>query len=194
MSGLSDPAGSGSGSGSGAGAGAGAGANAGRGDGLRPVDDDARALALRLLGQARHGALAVIEAGSGHPSASRVALALDDDGSPLILTSALAAHTPALAADPRCALLLGEPGSGDPLAHPRMTLQGVARPLKRDSDEGRRARERYLRAHPKAALYADFGDFVFWRIEPLRASLNGGFGRAWVLSAADLARIRGSPH
>ena len=92
-------------------------------------------------------------------------------------------------ADPRCALLVGEPGRGDPLAHPRMTLQGVARRLARDSDEGRRARERYLLAHPKAALYADFGDFAFWRIELQRASLNGGFGRAWVLSVADLAAI-----
>jgi putative heme iron utilization protein len=159
------------------------------GDGLRPVDDTARALARRLLTTAGHGALAVIEAGSGHPSASRVAFALDEDGAPLILTSALAAHTPALSADPRCALLVGEPGGGDPLAHPRMTLQGVARRLVRDSAEGRRVRERYLRAHPKAALYVDFGDFAFWRIEPQRASLNGGFGRAWALSAVDLAAI-----
>jgi putative heme iron utilization protein len=159
------------------------------GDGLRPVDDEARALARRLLATAGQGALAVIEADSGHPLASRVAFALDDDGAPLILTSALAAHTPALMADPRCALLVGEPGRGDPLAHPRMTLQGTAQRLARDSAEGRRARERYLQAHPKAALYADFGDFAFWRIEPRRASLNGGFGRAWVLSAADLAVI-----
>lgn len=159
------------------------------GDGLRPVDDAARSLARRLLASSGHGALAVIEAGSGHPLASRVAFALDEDGAPLILTSALAAHTPALVADPRCALLVGEPGHGDPLAHPRMTLQGQARRLARDSDEGRRARKRYLLAHPKAALYVDFGDFAFWRIEPQRASLNGGFGRAWALSAADLAVI-----
>jgi putative heme iron utilization protein len=156
-------------------------------DVLREVDADARALARRLLTDARHGALAVIEAGSGHPAASRVAIALDEDGAPIILTSTLAAHTAALLAEPRCSLLLGEPGAGDPLAHPRMTLFGLARRLARDSLEGRRARERYLLAHPRAALYADFADFAFWRIEPLRASLNGGFGRAWVLQASDLA-------
>lgn len=157
------------------------------GDGLRDVDAEARALARRLLEGARHGALAVLEAGSGHPAASRVALALDADGVPLILTSTLAAHTVALLTEPRCSLLLGEPGAGDPLAHPRLTLFGRACRLERDSPEGRRARERYLQAHPKAALYADFADFAFWRIEPQRASLNGGFGRAWALTAADLA-------
>lgn len=158
-------------------------------DVLRTVDDDARALARRLIDDARYGALAVLEADTGHPAASRVALATDDDGTPLILTSALAAHTPALVADPRCSLLVGEPGSGDPLAHPRITLFARARKLARDSDEGRRARDRYLQAHPKAALYADFGDFAFWRLEPQRASLNGGFGRAFALQASDLVRV-----
>lgn len=153
---------------------------------LRPVDDDARALARRLLADARHGALAVLEPGTGWPLASRVALALDVDGAPIILISGLSAHTPALQADARCSLLAGEPGAGDPLAHPRLTLFAQARRLERDSDEGRRARERYLQAQPKAALYADFGDFAFWRLEPQRASLNGGFGKAFALTAADL--------
>ena len=157
-------------------------------DVLRTVDADARALARRLIDDAHFGALAVLEAGTGHPSASRVALATDEDGTPLILTSSLAAHTPALEADARCSLLLGEPGNGDPLAHPRITVFARARKLARDTDEGRRARERYLQANPKAALYADFGDFAFWRIEPERASLNGGFGKAYALGAADLRR------
>jgi hypothetical protein len=120
--------------------------------------------------------------------ASRTAFACDEDGAPVVLVSRLAAHTAALEADPRCSLLVGEPGAGDPLAHPRVTLVGRARRLERDSAEGARARERYLAAHPKAALYADFADFSFWRIEAARASLNGGFGRAWSLVADDLRR------
>ena len=47
-------------------------------------------------------------------------------------------------------------------------------------------RRRYLARQPKAALYADFGDFAFWRLEVLRASLNGGFGRAFELMAGDV--------
>jgi len=74
---------------------------------LQTVDDKARALARRLLGESRFGALAVLEPGTGHPLASRTAVAPDVDGAPLMLMSGLAAHTAALAADPRCSLLLG---------------------------------------------------------------------------------------
>ena len=165
-------------------------------DPVRPADDTARALAHRLLGGARFGALATLEPGTGHPMASRVAVALDADGAPLLLMSSLSAHSGALDADARCSLLVGEPGAGDPLAHPRLTVAGTARRLERDSDEGRRARERWLSAHPKAALYVDFGDFAFRRIECAGASLNGGFGRAWRLEPADLAGsagLSGSP-
>jgi len=157
---------------------------------LRDVDTDALALAARLLRNAGHGALATLEPGTGHPLASRTAIAIDDDGAPLILISSLAAHAGALLADGRCSLLLGEPGAGDPLAHPRMTLIGRARRLHPDSDEGVRARERFLAAHPKSTLYADFADFAFWKIVPERASLNGGFGRAWLLDRDALSRAR----
>ncbi|MBP8306149.1 MAG: HugZ family protein [Burkholderiaceae bacterium] len=155
---------------------------------LQPVDDDALALTARLLRNNGHGTLAVLEAGTGHPLASRTSFACDADGTPIILISGLAAHTPALRADPRCSLLAGEPGAGDPLAHPRITLIGRARCLARDSPEGEQARASFLAVHRKAAMYADFPDFDFWRIEPERASLNGGFGRAWLLSRADLRR------
>ena len=157
-----------------------------RPDPVQPADDAARSLARDLLARARHGALATLEPGSGHPMASRSAVALDEDGAPLVLLSALSAHFGALQADPRCSLLVGDPGAGDPLAHPRLTVVAHARRLDRDADEGRRARERWLRVHPKAALYVDFGDFAFWRLEPERASLNGGFGRAYRLARSEL--------
>lgn len=155
-------------------------------DVLRPTDDEAIRLARRLLRASRFGALAVIEPDTGAPSASRVATATDPDGAPLILVSTLSVHTGGLLADPRCSLLLGEPGKGDPLAHPRISISCLARRLDRDGDEGTRARRRYLNRHPKASLYVDFGDFAFFRLEPQRASLNGGFGKAYALERGDL--------
>lgn len=153
---------------------------------IRETDADAVRLAKTLLRSARFGALAVLEPESGRPLASRVAVATDLDGTPLILVSALAAHTGALLADPRCSLLLGEPGKGDPLAHPRMTLACNAVRLDVGTDSHARARRRYLNRQPKAKLYADFGDFSFFRLEPEGASLNGGFGKAYELEPADL--------
>ncbi|MEZ5812965.1 MAG: pyridoxamine 5'-phosphate oxidase family protein [Rhizobiaceae bacterium] len=153
---------------------------------LRPLDDDAIGLARTLLRTARYGALATLDPQSGAPQASRTATATDTDGAPVILISRLAPHTTALEADPRCSLLVGEPGKGDPLAHPRITLACVAKRLDRDGEAGRRARRRYLNRHPKAALYADFADFSFFRLDVLSAGLNGGFARAYVLGRDDL--------
>ena len=63
---------------------------------LQPVDEQAIALGRSLLRSARFAALATIDPVSGTPLASRIALATEADGSPLILISALAAHTGAL--------------------------------------------------------------------------------------------------
>lgn len=153
---------------------------------LQPTDADARALARRLVRGARFAALAVLEPGTGHPLASRVATATDIDGSPTLLVSALSAHTAALAADGRASLLFGEPGRGDPLAHPRITVIGHAVRIERDTPDHARIRRRFLARHPKASLYVDFPDFAFFRLRPERASLNGGFGRAHALAAGDL--------
>ena len=155
-------------------------------DVIRETDAEAIRLAKTLLRSARFGALAVLEPRTGSPLASRVGVATDIDGAPLILVSMLAAHTTALLADPRCSLLLGEPGKGDPLAHPRPTLICQASRLERGSVGHARAERRYLNRNPKAKLYAGLGDFSMFRLEPQRASLNGGFGKAYLLDRPDL--------
>lgn len=154
-------------------------------DPLLPVDAEARRLAKDLLRQARHGALATLDPADGAPLATRTALATDMDGAPVILTSTLSAHTQALLKDPRCSLLVGEPGKGDPLAHPRLTV--IAR-AERVTEETLRERlkRRYLARHPKAELYVDFPDFSFWRLAMSRTSLNGGFGRAYAMAPEDV--------
>jgi len=153
---------------------------------IRPTDDQARGLAKGLIRTARFGALAAIEAGTGHPLASRVAVATDLDGTPVILTSTLSGHTKAILENPDCSLLVGEPGKGDPLAHPRISLFCTAVRAERGGPVHERLRRRYLARHPKAELYVDFGDFAFFRLELERASLNGGFGKAFELEKSDL--------
>ena len=136
-------------------------------------DFDGVAIAKQLLRTVRAGALATLDPDSGFPFASLVTVATDCDGSPLLLMSGLAAHTANLDRDPRASILLAQGGKGDPLAHPRLTVLGrVARTAEP------RIRARFLARHPKAKLYADFGDFAFWRLDLARAHLNGGFARA----------------
>jgi putative heme iron utilization protein len=146
----------------------------------QPSDFNPTALAKMLLRTTRAGTLATIDRNGGYPFASLVNVATDVDGSPLILVSRLSTHTANLEIDPRCSILLAETGKGDPLAHPRLTVIGTMH----GTDEPR-VRRRFLARHPKSALYADFGDFSFWRLHAMSAHLNGGFARAADLAARD---------
>lgn len=152
-----------------------------------PADDAARALARRLLAEARHGALAFADPESGAPGISRVALGLDAAGVPVSLMSSLTQHEPALRARPDAALMVGEVGAkGDPLTHPRLMLTVRAAFVAADDPDRPALRDLWLRDHPKSTLYVDFADFHFVRLVPVSALLNGGFGRAHRLDAADL--------
>ncbi|ATN35142.1 pyridoxamine 5'-phosphate oxidase [Rhizobium sp. ACO-34A] len=152
---------------------------------IRETDDEARGLARRLLRSARYVALSVIDPDNGFPSVSRVLLGTDIDGSAIILVSGLSAHTKALLADNRVSLLAGEPGKGDPLAYARLTVQCLSEAIEHGSAEHARLRARFIARHPKAKLYIDFPDFRFFRLVPQNASLNGGFGKAYLLPGED---------
>lgn len=149
---------------------------------IRETDEDARSLARRLLANASFAALGVIDPETAAPMVSRIALVAAPDAAPLSLISDLSLHSACLAANPACSLLIGEPETkGDPLTHPRLTLQ--ARATQADKAA---LKAHYLAAYPKAKLYYDFGDFRLARFEVSHAFLNGGFGKAFHLTPADL--------
>ena len=151
---------------------------------LQPVDNQVRRAAKELLRTSRYGALASIDPDTGTPLASRVALASDSVGHPVILISQLSGHFGALENDPRASILIGEPGKGDPLAHPRMTVFGRTERICENELESVRAR--YLSRHPKAQLYVGFADFAFWRLKLDGAAFNQGFGSLHELNSGDL--------
>lgn len=149
---------------------------------IRPTDDEARATAKSLVVNARHAALGVLDPTTGTPMVSRVAITWLDS-TLHILISDLSLHTKALAQNAACSLLVGEPlEKGDPLTHPRLTLQCNARPADKAV-----LRAGWLDQHPKAKLYIDFADFNILRLEVTAAYLNGGFGKAFHLTPADLS-------
>jgi putative heme iron utilization protein len=149
----------------------------------RPLDDGARATARALLADAAHAALGTLRAGA--PMVTRVGcLWLPGEGLTILL-SELSDHAQALAADPACSALLGEPGPrGDPLTHPRLTLIGRAE----EADKAA-LRDAWLEARPKARLYYDFTDFRLVRLAASEAMLNGGFGKAYRFAPDDLGAL-----
>lgn len=120
----------------------------------------------------------------GWPYGSLVMVAVDQDGSPLLLLSDLAEHTKNLKADPRVSLLFdGTGGYDEPLTGPRATVLGRI-----ERTEDARLAERYLRRHPSARMFASFKDFGFYRVAVERAHIVAGFGRIhWVAANEILA-------
>lgn len=148
-------------------------------DPFRSANDEAHALARQLLQEARFGALGVLI--NGLPFVTRIALA-PDTGGMTTLVSDLAPHTAAIRKAPQASLMIGEPGKGDPLAYPRMTLAVTAQFI----DKTEPAQADYLTHQPKAQLYIGFGDFHLVRLTAESAHLNGGFGKAYRLEKKDL--------
>lgn len=122
--------------------------------------------------------------GGAWPYASLVLVAVDHDLSPILLMSDLAEHSKAIATDSRVALLFdGTAGLAQPLTGPRVTVMGQA--AKTDDE---RLKQRFLRHHPDAAMYAGFGDFSFYRMKIERTHLVGGFGKIrWIATGELLA-------
>jgi putative heme iron utilization protein len=141
---------------------------------------DARLAAKKLLREGRSGALATLMPGSGDPYCSLVNVATAMEGAPLLLLSDLALHTKNIQADARVSLMLDERKEGDPLEGVRIMLMGTC--AKSDPSVA----GAYLRRHPEAEMFANFGDFAFYRMEIGRAHLVAGFGRIVDVNAKDL--------
>ena len=115
-------------------------------DPVQSANESARETTRQLLREARFGTLATINE-NGYPFASLVTFALDRAQTPFLLVSRLSGHTKHLLADPRCSLLVGEPGKGDPLARSdRLSREQIHRgdasavPAEIDDTEGRTQR------------------------------------------------------
>jgi len=152
---------------------------------LLPFDDTAQRAAKQIIRTARHAALGTTSPDHGGPMVSRVNLATTIEGSLFFLISGLAAHFKALEKDTRASLLVGDIGKGDPLAHPRITLNGNALRID-DSAQRDQLRRRFLAKHPKSELYIDLPDFAFWKFQSQEVSINGGFARAYAPEPLDL--------
>ena len=150
------------------------------------TDDASRAVRDLIRGRDR-AALATLLPGfpAPWPYVSLVLVAVDHDLSPILLMSDLAEHSKAIASDSRVSLLFdGTGGLAQPLTGARVSLLGRA---EKTADE--RLKQRFLRHHPDAAMYAGFGDFHLYRVTPERAHLVAGFGKIRWIEAAELLAV-----
>jgi heme iron utilization protein len=147
-----------------------------------PVPEPTHAERARtLVHLERQGSLSTLSRKQpGWPFGSVMPYALDDQGRPVFLISAMAMHTQNLLGDQRASLLVTPSMiSGDPLGAARVTLMGLT--AKVAKEEVVQVRERYLARHANAAYWVDFNDFAFFRMAIADVYFVGGFGSmGWV--------------
>lgn len=156
----------------------------------------AEAALLRSLLEARPtAALATLH--RERPAVSMVPFALLPGGEGFVIhVSRLATHTRDMLDHPEVALLItASPESGaSPLALPRLSVQGQARPCPADAARHEAARRAYLAKLPEAEPLLAFSDFSFFVVEPESLRFVAGFGQAMAFKADRLRELlSGSP-
>jgi putative heme iron utilization protein len=144
-----------------------------------------------LINSHRVAALGTLGA-DGVPFVSMVPFAVEpQSGLVVIHVSGLAAHTRNLQTTPRVSLLITQAEmAGEPVhALPRVTLEGVASVLERDSDTWQSARDAYLGRFEEATPMTELGDFMFVGIHIQGARQVAGFGAARSLDAEEIAAV-----
>ena len=111
------------------------------------------------------------------PLGSLVTFATSWDGSPILMLSTLAQHTQNLLGNAQASLFVdGTEGFLNPQQGPRVCVMGCIMPLKEKKEH-----RRFLARHPRASLYASFGDFQFYKMKVERYHYVGGFAKAlWI--------------
>jgi putative heme iron utilization protein len=125
----------------------------------------------------------------GAPFVSMVTYAVARDGSLILHVSRLAAHTRDMLDSPDVSLLITESEETGkmPQALARVTVQGRAQRLDRDSQKHTEAQDVYLARFPDAAPLFEFSDFSIFIIKAVSARLIAGFAQAVTITAEDFA-------
>jgi heme oxygenase (biliverdin-IX-beta and delta-forming) len=125
----------------------------------------------------------------GAPFVSMVPYAVARDGGLILHVSRLADHTGDMLDNPEVSLLITEAEASGKMSQAlaRVTVQGRAKMLHRDSEKYTDVREIYLSRFPDAAPLFEFSDFSIFVIEPVSARVIAGFGQAVTITADDFA-------
>jgi hypothetical protein len=143
---------------------------------LRQLIHDRRVAALGTLHQ-------------GAPFVSMVPYAIGGDGNLIVHVSRLAAHTTDMLDNPDVSLLIteAETPAKMPQELARVTVQGRAEMVGRDTERYADIREVYLSRFADAAPLFEFSDFNIFIIKPVSARFIAGFGQAVTLTGDDFA-------
>jgi hypothetical protein len=124
---------------------------------------------------------------AGYPFATSLNYITDEHHRPVLLMSRLAEHTQCVLADSRAGAVVARSMDAGEIA--RASLVGNVMAI----EPSPALVDRYLRYHPAAQRFLQLGDFHFYRFEPIRIRVVGGFAQAGWLDGKQLLDAPGIP-
>lgn len=116
------------------------------------------------------------EGKAAKPYGSVMGYAVDNQGNPFVFISDLAVHTDNIKANPNSSLMIfAADKKGNVFNGSRVTVEGKFVMVK-DKKESAKLRAAYLKKHPDAKIFINFGDFNYFRMEISSIYYIGGFG------------------
>lgn len=113
------------------------------------------------------------------PFGSLMPYAIDDKGNLVVLISTLAVHTDNIEAHKESSFTISKIDKNNVFNSARVCLMGDTTQV--PDKEADVVKKLFLKRHPKAAFWADFEDFAFYRIDVKEVFYVGGFGNIhWV--------------
>lgn len=153
---------------------------------LLGADDSYAKQTFDAMSRNKNAAFSTINAQS-KPYSSVVGYALDSKGIPFLFISDLAVHTDNVNTNPNVSLMVSETVKrGNNFDNLRVTFSGKMKKVE-DEKTIKELREVYLKKHPDAAVFIDFGDFNYYTLEVETINFVGGFGEIGELTPKEYA-------
>lgn len=151
---------------------------------------EARAHLKQLLDGQRVLSLAVLIGGEPHIGLLPFVPSPDHTGV-LVHASTLARHTKGLHDPGRFSVLIhqSEEALSDPLQVPRVSFQGEAKGIERDTEEYEKAKRQFLARFPEANVTFDLADFQLFELRFLSGRYIEGFASAMNVTIEDLKAL-----
>lgn len=113
------------------------------------------------------------------PFGSLMPYAIDDKGNLIVLISTLAVHTDNIDAHKESSFTISKIDKDNVFNSARVCLMGDTTQV--PDNEAEAVKKLFIKRFPKAAFWADFEDFAFYRIDVKEIFYVGGFGNIhWV--------------
>jgi hypothetical protein len=139
---------------------------------LMVVDADVDDKMYKLIARERVATLSTDY--KGFPFGSLTPFVLDKNGNPVVFLSDLAQHTENIDKNSKASIMIYRADKKDLFNSARITF--VGKMVKLNDKEREEIKKVYLKRHPEAESFIDFGDFNFYRLEVQDIHYIGGFG------------------